>query len=81
MFSERDVWVQSIRRQELEEAAQGHRFAQQFPRHNLASRSLFRPLINMLGKLLVKLGIWLQRRYSDSNCFTPPARRLSGQIH
>ena len=30
MFSERDVWVQHVRRQELEEAAHGYRFAKQF---------------------------------------------------
>lgn len=81
MFSERDVWVQSVRRQELEEAAQGHRFAKQFGRPDLASRFVFRPLLNLLGRLLIKLGSWLQCRYSDPNFFQPPAQRLSGQAH
>ena len=79
MFSERDVWVQSVRRQELEEIAQGHRFAKQFQSPDLTGRAVLRPLLNLLGQLLVRLGSWLQCRYSDPNCFQPPAQRLSGE--
>jgi hypothetical protein len=79
MFSERDIWVQSIRRQELEEDAQKYRFAMQINGADLASKSVFQVLLNLVGQILVRLGIWLQSHYSDSNSLTPPAQRLSGQ--
>lgn len=79
MFSERDVWVQSIRRQELEDAAQEYRFAKQLKRADLGSKSVFQVLLNLVGQCLVKLGSWLQSRQSDSNSFTPPAPSLSGR--
>ncbi|MCK4725819.1 MAG: hypothetical protein KAT29_08450 [Anaerolineales bacterium] len=81
MFSERDVWVQHVRRQELEEAAQGYRFAKQFNIPDPASTSVFRPLINKVGQFLVKLGGCLQGHHTDSNCLQPPDQKLSGQIH
>ncbi len=79
MFSERDIWVQAIHRQELEEAAQRYRLAKQLKRADLASKSVFPVLLSLVGQILVKLGIWLQSRQSDSNSFTPPAQSLSGQ--